>query len=244
VNQNSPISETRAQVYCPIDTPDLSRAETIATQVANAVDGLKVGMEFFYAQGVAGYQAMAAHGAPIFLDLKLHDIPNTVASAVRALAPLEPELLNVHGAGGPAMMKAASEAAQQAANETGLRAPTMLAVTVLTSLSEADLHAIGVSGSPREQVLRLAQLAKANGMDGVVCSAHEIETLRSELGADFKLIVPGIRPAGSATHDQKRVMTPEDAQKAGADILVIGRAITEAEDPRRAALDIAANLGA
>jgi len=244
VNQNSPISETRAQVYCPIDKPDLSRAETIATQVANAVDGLKVGMEFFYAQGVAGYQAMAAHGAPIFLDLKLHDIPNTVASAVRALAPLEPELLNVHGAGGPAMMKAASEAAQQAANETGLRAPTMLAVTVLTSLSEADLHAIGVSGSPREQVLRLAQLAQANGMGGVVCSAHEISLLRAEMGPDFKLIVPGIRPAGSALNDQKRVMTPVEAQTAGADILVIGRPIISHDTPQQAARDIADSLNA
>jgi orotidine-5'-phosphate decarboxylase len=230
-------------IYCAIDTPLRARAEALAGALGGAVGGLKIGMEYFYAHGADGYRSLAAFEQPIFLDLKLHDIPNTVASAVRALAPLEPALLNVHAGGGAAMMRAAAEAASEALDK-GLRAPTMLAVTILTSLGESDLHDMGVHGSAREQVLRLAQLAKANGMDGVVCSAHEIETLRSELGADFKLIVPGIRPAGSATHDQKRVMTPEDAQKAGADILVIGRAITEAEDPRRAALDIAANLGA
>ena len=230
-------------IYCAIDTPDLARAEGLAAALGGTVGGLKIGMEFFYAHGATGYQALARHNVPIFLDLKLHDIPNTVAAAVRAVAPLQPALLNVHAAGGPAMMQAAAEAAKQAADK-GLRVPTMLAVTVLTSLAESDLHAIGVSGSPQEQVLRLAHLAKANGMDGVVCSAHEIAALRAELGPDFKLIVPGIRPAGSTTHDQKRVMTPEDAQQAGADILVIGRAITEAGDPAAAARAIADGLAA
>lgn len=228
-------------VYCALDTPLRARAETLAAALRGAVGGLKIGMEYFYAHGGDGYRGLAAFEQPIFLDLKLHDIPNTVAAAVRALAPLQPALLNVHAGGGAAMMRAAAEAAKEAGDKD-LRAPTMLAVTILTSLGESDLHDMGVSGSPREQVLRLAHLAKANGMDGVVCSAHEIDAIRAELGPDFKLIVPGIRPAGSATHDQKRVMTPEDAQTAGADILVIGRAITEAADPRQAALDIAATL--
>lgn len=235
-------SETQTNpVFCAIDTPDLQRAEALAKALSGAVGGLKIGMEFFYAHGTTGYQALSQYGVPIFLDLKLHDIPNTVAAAIRALAPLQPALLNVHGAGGPAMMQAAAAAAHEAADK-GLVVPCMLAVTVLTSLEEADLHAIGVSGSPREQVLRLATLAQKNGMDGVVCSAHEIEPLRAELGADFKLVVPGIRPAGSATHDQKRVMTPQAAHQAGADILVIGRAITEAEAPAVAAQAIAAEL--
>jgi orotidine-5'-phosphate decarboxylase len=237
------MSKMKSDVYCAIDTTDLARAESLATQIAGHIDGLKIGLEFFYAHNVAGYQALSAKGAPIFLDLKLHDIPNTVAQAVRALAPLQPRLLNVHAGGGAAMMQAAANAAAEATDK-GLHPPTMLAVTVLTSLSEGDLHTLGIAGSPREQVLRLAALARANGMGGVVCSAHEIEALRAEMGPEFKLIVPGIRPAGSASHDQKRVMTPEAAQAAGADILVIGRAITEAENPSAAASAIAANLGA
>lgn len=228
-------------IFCAIDTPDMARAENLAQQLSGAVGGLKIGMEFFYAHGAQGYKTLAAFDQPIFLDLKLHDIPNTVASAIHALAPLQPALLNVHAAGGAAMMRAAANAATQA-EDKGLTAPLMLAVTVLTSLSESDLHAIGVSGSPREQVVRLAALARDNGMDGVVCSAHEIDALRAEMGPDFKLIVPGIRPAGSATHDQKRVMTPQDAQAAGADILVIGRAITEADDPQAAARAICDEL--
>ena len=229
-------------VFCAIDTPDRTRAEALAGALDGAVGGLKIGMEYFYAHGADGYHGLAANGLPLFLDLKLHDIPNTVASAVRALAPLQPALLNVHAGGGAAMMQAAADAAKEAADE-GFEVPLMLAVTVLTSLGEADLHDIGVSGSPRDQVLRLAALAQANGMGGVVCSAHEIEALRAEMGPDFKLVVPGIRPAGSAAHDQKRVMTPQQAQAAGADILVIGRAITGADAPADAARAIAAALG-
>ena len=232
-----------AEIYCALDTPDCAHAERMAQQLAGHVDGLKIGLEFFYAHGAAGYQKLAASKAPIFLDLKLHDIPNTVAQAVRALAPLEPRLLNVHGGGGAAMMQAAASAAAQASDK-GFVVPTMLAVTVLTSLAESDLHDMGIKGSPREQVLRLAALARANGMQGVVCSAHEIEALRAEMGDDFKLIVPGIRPAGGDAHDQKRVMTPEQAQSAGADILVIGRAITEAENIAVAAQAIKAALAA
>lgn len=228
-------------IFCALDTPDMSRAAALAESVSAHIGGLKIGMEFFYAHGASGYHKLAAFDTPIFLDLKLHDIPNTVAAAIRALAPLEPHLLNVHAGGGPAMMQAAAKAAEEASDK-GLNVPTMLAVTVLTSLSEADLHAMGVSGNPQDQVLRLADLARRNGMQGVVCSAHEIALLRAEMGPDFKLIVPGIRPAGSDAQDQKRVMTPEKAAAAGADVLVIGRAITGADDPAAAAAAISASL--
>ena len=230
-------------IFCAIDTPDTARACALAEGLGGAVGGLKIGLEYFNAHGMTGYQKLAAFETPIFLDLKLHDIPNTVASAVRALAPLQPALLNVHAGGGAAMMQAASDAAQEA-KDKGLRVPAMLGVTIMTSLADADLHQMGIAGTAQEQVLRLAHLAQKNGMDGVVCSAHEIAILRAELGPDFKLIVPGIRPAGSATQDQKRVMTPAEAQKVGADILVIGRPITGADAPRQAALDIAAQLSA
>ena len=230
-------------VYCAIDVPEIDAAGLLAQQLGPHVGGLKIGMEFFYAHGRAGYEHLAGFGHNIFLDLKLHDIPNTVAAAVRTLVPLAPTYLNVHAAGGAEMMAAAARAAASAADEAKQTRPKMLAVTVLTSLSDADLQDIGVSGTPREQVLRLATLAGKNGMDGVVCSAEEVELLRREMGPDFDLVVPGIRPAGAARHDQKRVMTPEAAIAAGADILVIGRAITQNPDPGRAAKEIADSLG-
>ena len=216
-------------VYCALDTPDMTQARSLSQQLAPHIGGVKIGMEYFYATGEAGYRAIAEHNIPVFLDLKLHDIPNTVASAVRALTPLEPAILNVHAGGGEAMMRAAVAAAKDYDGQQ----PLMIAVTVLTSLEEADLHQMGISGAPQDQVLRLAELAQTAGMEGVVCSAHEIEALRKACGPDFKLIVPGIRPADSPTHDQKRVMTPEQAIAKGADILVIGRAITGADDPAR-----------
>lgn len=228
-------------IFCAIDTSDKTRAAFLAENLAGHIGGLKIGMEFFYAHGAAGYHKLAAFGQPIFLDLKLHDIPNTVAAAVRALAPLQPTLLNVHAGGGTAMMQAAAAAALEA-RDRGLDVPTMLAVTVLTSLSDADLHDMGIAGEPRDQVRRLAALAQKSGLQGVVCSAHEIALLRAEMGPDFKLIVPGIRPAGADVQDQKRVMTPQAAAKAGADILVIGRAITGADDPAQAAATIKADL--
>ena len=225
-------------VFCALDTTDETRAVTLAQTLKGAVGGLKIGMEFFNANGPAGFRKVAEAGQPIFLDLKLHDIPNTVAGGIRAVLPLKPAIVNVHASGGPAMMRAAAEAAAEA----GDKRPLVIAVTVLTSMDESDLAAIGVSGNPRDQVLRLASLARDCGLDGVVCSAHEIEPLRAELGPDFKLIVPGIRPAGAAVADQKRVMTPEEALALGADVLVIGRPITGAADPRRAAEEIAASL--
>ena len=225
-------------VFCALDTTDAARAVALAQSLKGSVGGLKVGMEFFNANGPEGFARVAETGLPVFLDLKLHDIPNTVAGGIRAVLPLKPAIVNVHASGGPAMMRAAADAAAEA----GDTRPLVIAVTVLTSMDESDLAATGVSGAPRDQVLRLANLARDCGLDGVVCSAHEIEPLRAELGPDFKLIVPGIRPAGSAVADQKRIMTPEQAQALGADILVIGRPITAAEDPRRAAEDISASL--
>jgi orotidine-5'-phosphate decarboxylase len=196
---------------------------------------VKLGLEYFLANGPAGLDAAA--GAPLFLDLKLHDIPNTVAGAVRALLPLKVQMLTVHAGGGGAMVAAAAKAASE-----GTARPKILAVTVLTSLDAAALAETGVAGGTTQQVLRLARLALDNGADGLVCSAHEIAPLRDAFGPKPILVVPGIRPAGSATDDQARVMTPEQAVRAGADYLVVGRPIFSAPDPAASAAAIAASI--
>jgi len=224
-------------VFCALDTTDVDRAASLAQSLKGHVGGLKIGKEFFTAHGPAGVRRVIPEGTPLFLDLKFHDIPNTVAGAVRAATALSPAILNVHAAGGRAMMEAARTAAQE--SETP---PWVLAVTVLTSLDASDLADIGVHGSPADQVVRLATLAQRAGLDGVVCAAQEIAALRRECGPDFKLGVPGIRPADSATGDQKRTMTPAEAAGLGADVLVIGRPITNAPDPAAAAQAIAAEL--
>lgn len=197
---------------------------------------IKLGLEFFLANGAAGYRAIA--GQPVFLDLKLHDIPNTVAGGVRAVLPLAPRLLTLHAAGGAAMIAAA----RQAADAAGAARPLLLAVTVLTSLDAAALTAIGVTASPAEQVVRLAKLAVAAGADGIVCSPLEVAAVRAALGPGPKLVVPGIRPAGAAAGDQARVMTPVEAVSAGADWIVVGRPITGATDPAIAAAAISAEI--
>ena len=225
-------------IFVAIDTTDLEYARALAARVAPHVGGLKLGLEFFSAHGPDGVRAFEDFGLPIFLDLKFHDIPNTVAGAVRAVAQLGVNIVNVHASGGAAMMKAALEAARSVNLRT-----KVIAVTVLTSLNDSDLLAVGQTPSAGEQVLRLAQLAKGCGLDGVVCSAHEIAALRASIGPDFLLVVPGIRPAGSDVGDQRRVMGPAEAHKAGASILVIGRPITQAPDPAIAARDIAKSLG-
>ncbi len=224
-------------IFVAIDTTDLDYARQLAERLRGHVGGVKLGLEFFSAHGPDGVRAFQDLGLPIFLDLKFHDIPNTVAGAVRAAAHLGVDILNVHAAGGPAMLKAAVEAARSVNPKT-----KVIAVTVLTSLSDHDLAAVGQTPSAGEQVLRLAQLTKASGLDGVVCSALEIAPLRAALGPDFLLVVPGIRPAGSDLGDQQRVMGPAQAQKAGASILVIGRPITAAPDPAQAAAEIAQSL--
>ncbi|RJF93039.1 orotidine-5'-phosphate decarboxylase [Sphingomonas cavernae] len=220
-------------VYVALDTPDLDRAKALATKVRNHVGGIKLGLEFFSANGRAGIKEMASLDLPIFLDLKFHDIPNTVAKAIQALRQLEPAILTVHAAGGRAMMEDAKAAA---ANGT-----KVVAVTMLTSLDGNDLTSIGLKEDTHEQVVRLTELAKKSGLDGVVCSGHEVAAARKTWPDGF-FVVPGVRPAGAATGDQKRLMTPRGALDAGASILVIGRPITQAEDPDQAARDIAATL--
>ncbi len=220
-------------VYVALDTPDLDQARALATRVKSHVGGLKLGLEFFVHNGPAGVLEIARLGLPIFLDLKLHDIPNTVAKSIQALRPLEPAILSVHAAGGRAMMEDAKAAAPAGTKVVG--------VTVLTSLDAEDLGSIGVPGEPDAQVARLAALADAAGLDGVVCSGAEIETVREAWPEAF-IVVPGVRPADSALADQKRVVTPRRALDAGASVLVIGRPITRADDPAAVARSIAAAL--
>ena len=227
-------------VFAALDTTDFARAKRLAGMVGPHVGGLKLGLEFFLAQGLANTAAVAGT-TPLFLDLKLHDIPNTVAGGVRAIADLKPEFLTIHASGGSAMMRAAVAAADEAAGRTGHRLK-LLGVTVLTSLDDGDLDALGQRGPAADQVRRLALLARSCGLDGVICSPFEVAALRAELGPDFQLVVPGIRPAGSAAGDQKRVMGPREAIDAGASRLVIGRPITDAPDPAAAARAIAASL--
>ena len=223
----------RSPVFVAIDTPDLERARTIATRVRNHVGGIKLGLEFFSANGRSGIRDMAELGLPIFLDLKLHDIPNTVAKAVQALRPLAPAILTVHAAGGRAMMEDAKAAAPEGTK--------VVAVTVLTSLDDDDLGSIGVASDPAAQVQRLSALAREAGLDGVVCSGNEVKAAR-KLWPDGFFVVPGVRPADTHSADQKRVMTPRAALDAGASILVIGRPITDAEDPDAAARAIGATV--
>lgn len=227
-------------VFCSIDTSDTAKAQRLAEQVRGHVHGLKLGLEFFLAQGAEGFRAVAAQGAPMFLDLKLHDIPNTVACAVSSVLPLKPAFLTLHASGGAAMMRAAADAAARA----GAERPKLLGVTVLTSLDGGDLAAVGQGDDTAQQVMRLAKLAKDSGLDGIVCSPEEVKALRQALGPDFILMVPGIRPQGAAANDQKRFMTPKQAMEAGASYLVIGRPITAAANPAEAARRIAAELAA
>ncbi|WP_414903049.1 orotidine-5'-phosphate decarboxylase [Sphingomonas flavalba] len=220
-------------IYVALDTPDLDQAMAIAQRVSSHIGGIKLGLEFFSANGRAGVRDMASLGLPIFLDLKLHDIPNTVAKAIQALRPLKPAILTVHAAGGRAMMEDAKAAAP-----AGTR---VVAVTVLTSLDNRDLSRIGVPDGSAAQVERLTLLARDAGLDGVVCSGAEVAAAKA-LWPDGFFVVPGVRPADGSSGDQKRVVTPRAALDAGASILVIGRPITQAPDPDQAARAIKATL--
>jgi len=226
---------TTSPVFCAIDRADLSGALLLGRSLSDqAVGGLKLGLEFVTANGPSGVRSVVDLGFPVFLDLKFHDIPNTVAGAVKVAAELGVTMLTLHLQGGPAMLWAAADAIK----DLGPKRPLLLGVSVLTSMDDKDLTAVGVEGSTETQVLRLAGLAKKTGMDGMICSPREISPLRQAFGDDLKLVVPGIRPAGSAAGDQKRTLTPGEAIKAGADYLVIGRPITAAGSPRAAALAI------
>ncbi len=229
-------------IICALDTTDVEQARDLAHSLAGSVGAIKLGLEFFTANGAIGVREVTSPKSPIFLDLKFHDIPNTVAGAIRATAGIDTFMMTVHTQGGRAMLRAAIDASMEVAATTGKARPMVVGVTMLTSLDQHDLSAIGVDQSLSDQVRQLADLAQQTGLDGVVCSPMEIAMLREHCGADFKLIVPGIRPEGSAAGDQKRTMTPREALDLGADYLVIGRPITEAADPKAAADAILASL--
>ena len=220
-------------IFVAIDTPDLERALDLAKSVRSTAGGVKLGLEFFCANGPDGVHEVGALGLPVFLDLKLHDIPNTVAKAMQSLRPLEPAVVTVHAAGGRAMLEEAKAAAPEKTK--------VIAVTVLTSLDGEDLKTCGVAGTPAEQVERLAQLARSSGLDGIVCSGEEVKAAKRAWPDGF-FVVPGVRPQGSGTADQKRTVTPRAALDAGASILVIGRPISQAEDANAALKAIAATL--
>ncbi len=222
-----------SRIYVALDTPELEKAKALAQKVRHHVGGIKLGLEFFMANGRHGVHEMAEIGVPIFLDLKFHDIPNTVAKAIQALRPLNPAILTVHSAGGRAMLEDAKAAAPEGTK--------VVAVTMLTSLDGSDMTSIGLKPDPHEQVMRLAELARSAGVDGIVCSGEEVKAAHAAWKDGF-FVVPGVRPADAHVGDQKRVVTPRSAVDSGASILVIGRPITQAEDPDQAARAIAATL--
>ena len=217
-------------------------AQRVSGQVKDFVGGIKVGLEYFTANGAFGIRGLWHSRLPIFLDLKFHDIPNTVAGAVRASCNLRPHMLTIHLAGGGEMIKAATNAAADFAHKTNKKKPLILGVSILTSLDDENLKEVGFNESTMDAAKRLVELGVKNGIDGIVCSPHEISALKAEFGDSIKYVVPGIRPSGTADDDQKRVMSPRDAIQNGADYLVIGRAITAAPDPRLVAKIIAGQI--
>ena len=222
-----------------LDVPGATQARQIVQAIGEAATTYKIGKQLFTAEGPQVVRDLVASGRKVFLDLKFHDIPNTVAAAVRSAADLGVSMLTVHASGGSAMLKAAVEAASQSSAK-----PMVLAVTVLTSLSDADLQELGITGNVLTQVLRLGALARAAGCGGLVASAQEARELRQALGEGFAIVTPGVRPAGAAAGDQARVVTPKDAIAAGATYLVVGRPILEAADPAKAARQIADEIAA
>jgi orotidine-5'-phosphate decarboxylase len=231
------------RVFCALDTTDLAWATRMSADLAPTIGGIKLGLEFYGAHGPDGVRRIAeSSGAKVFLDLKLHDIPNQVGGAVRSVTlSCRPYLLTIHASGGMAMMKAAHDAASDTAAKAGVERARLLGVTVMTSLDDSDLSAVGQKGPALDQVKRLADLTREAGLDGVVCSAEESAALRAIHGPDFLLVVPGIRPA-TVADDQKRVVTPAEAVRRGASYLVIGRPITQAASPAAAVAEIARQL--
>lgn len=236
------MAEPLNPIICALDTQDVAEAATIAQQVQPHVGAIKLGLEFFTANGAAGVSHITRLGIPVFLDLKFHDIPNTVAKAIAATAGMNMFMMTVHTSGGRGMLQAAIDASDRVAQITGKDRPLVIGVTLLTSLDQDDISLIGFQDTVQDQVLRLADLAQSAGLDGVVCSPFEIAPIRKKLGDDLTLVVPGIRPEGSEQGDQKRILTPKEALKRGADYLVIGRPITEAADRAAAAQTIFKSL--
>lgn len=221
-------SSPKDRLAVALDFPTAKAALDLVDQLSGTCQWFKVGMELYYATGNSLIETLRNRGFSVFLDLKLHDIPNTVAGAVRSATQAGASLLTLHAGGGPAMMTAAAEAASAPGS------PRLLAVTVLTSMDAGQLAATGIISTPAEQVLRLAKLACQSGINGMVCSAEEVATLRTALGKETLLVIPGIRPTGSDIGDQKRVATPTAAIERGASLLVVGRPITRAADPAKA----------
>ena len=225
---------TKNPVFVALDTTEIEQAIYWVNEVSPWVGGVKLGLEFFNSNGPGGVRKIVNLGLPVFLDLKFHDIPNTVVRAISAVSDLGVFMLNVHASGGGAMLRAVSNTIANMGSDR----PLVVGVTVLTSLDENDLQTVGQNGPILSQVGRLALLTQTSGLDGVVCSPSEITNLREICGKNFYLVVPGIRPAWAHTGDQKRVMTPAKAKALGADIIVIGRPITESEDPALSAKTI------
>lgn len=226
------------KIYVALDCQTQEEADQLVSRLPSGQVGLKVGKELFTSIGPEWVRKQVEQGFSIFLDLKFHDIPNTVAKAVTSAAKIGVDIVNVHASGGSDMMRAAKDALEPFDNP-----PLLIAVTVLTSMSDADLADIGIQVTAEQQVLNLAKLTQKAGLDGVVCSAQEARMLKDALGESFKLVTPGIRPANSATDDQKRVMTPKEAMLAGVDYMVIGRPITRSENPEETVAEILASIG-
>jgi orotidine-5'-phosphate decarboxylase len=224
------VEEARKRLIVALDVPDAAAAAKLVSQLEKTCQWFKVGLELFAAAGPAVIEPLVERGHSVFLDLKLHDIPNTVAGAVRSASALGVHMMTLHAAGGPAMLAAARAALDGLAEP-----PELLAVTVLTSMDQAELNAVGLERSPAEQVELLARMGQAAGIRGFVCSPREVASLRALTGPEGVLVVPGIRPAGAATGDQKRIATPAEALRLGTSYLVVGRPITQASDPAEAA---------
>ena len=229
-------------IICAVDASDADEASTIANEVRSHVGAIKLGLEYFTANGAPGVDYITRLGIPVFLDLKFHDIPNTVAKAIAATVGMNMFMMTVHTTGGQAMLKAAIDASDRVAQTTGKERPLIIGVTLLTSLDQDDIGILGFRDTLQDQVIRLADLAQSAGLDGVVCSPFEISPIRKACGNDLKLIVPGIRPEGVSANDQKRILTPKEALSRGADYLVIGRPITDAPNRAAAAKAIAQNI--
>jgi orotidine-5'-phosphate decarboxylase len=232
------------RLFCSLDWVGPDRVLDVAGRLKGEVGGIKLGAEYILINSIDRFEAFHALGLPIMLDLKLNDLPKAASNTIRRAAAVRPFAITVHTSGGAAMMRAAAAAAHAAAQAGGFPRPKLLAVTVLTSMDEPELHATGIAGSLRDQILRTATLAHSCGLDGVWTSARELPALRSAFGPDFLLVVPAIRPVWSASDDQKQIMTPGDAMRGGADYLVVGRPITQASDPAAAARRIAEEMTA